>query len=136
MYLTSRFRRFRSNDYSYNQTNSEWKALLLNKVVVGRGLKLTQDDPTITQPPLGFDSVGVSGQSFQRRRLTRSLGPRRSRPRRSPELRRARRLRQRCGQAIISRHVRRPLASLLSYHNPMYFTRRYLLCFVLELRSS
>ena len=54
---------FRSNDYSCNDTVSTWKALLLNKVVVGKGMKLTQDDPTLTQPPAGFDSVSISGNS-------------------------------------------------------------------------
>ena len=50
----------RSNDYSYNSgITSDWKALLLNKVVVGKGKKLTRDDTTITQPPAGFDSVSV-----------------------------------------------------------------------------
>ena len=51
----------RSNDYSYNESiTSDLKALLLNKVVVGKGKKLIQDDTTLTQPPPGFDSVSVS----------------------------------------------------------------------------
>jgi phage gp45-like len=29
----------------------------LNKVVVGRGHKLTQDDTSLTAPPTGYDSV-------------------------------------------------------------------------------
>jgi len=52
---------FRSNDYSYNECVSNWKALLLNKVVVGKGMKLVIDDPTLTQPPTGYDSVSISG---------------------------------------------------------------------------
>ena len=56
---------YRSNDYSKNGRNtSKWKALLLNKVVVGRGMKLTQDNPTLTQPPPGYDSVSILGYFF------------------------------------------------------------------------
>jgi len=52
----------RSNDYSYNDSiTSGWKALLLNKVVVGKGMKLTKDDTTLTQPPPGYDSVSIFG---------------------------------------------------------------------------
>ena len=52
----------RSNDYSFNLgPTSDWKALLLNKVAVGRGMKLTQKDTTLTQPPPGYDSVSVLG---------------------------------------------------------------------------
>ena len=48
----------RSNDYSRNiGVTSNWKALLLNKVVVGNGKKLVKDDTSLTQPPPGFDSV-------------------------------------------------------------------------------
>ena len=57
MHLTSTFR---SNDYSKNMgINSEWKALLLNKVVVGNGLKLSQNNTALTEPPSGYDSVSV-----------------------------------------------------------------------------
>ncbi|KAF9790511.1 ADP-ribosylation [Thelephora terrestris] len=48
----------KSNDYSKNMgINSDWKALLLNKVVVGKGKKLTQNDTSLTAPPQGYDSV-------------------------------------------------------------------------------
>jgi len=47
----------KSNDYSSNDRNSKWKALLLNKVAVGKGMKLTQNDTTLTKPPTGYDSV-------------------------------------------------------------------------------
>jgi len=30
---------------------------LLNKVVVGNGMKLSQDDTSLTEPPPGYDSV-------------------------------------------------------------------------------
>ena len=51
------------NDYSRNESvTSGWKALLLNKVVVGKGMKLTQDDITLIQPPPGHDSVSILGQ--------------------------------------------------------------------------
>ena len=33
--------------------------MLLNKVVVGNGKKLTQDAPSLTKPPGGHDSVSV-----------------------------------------------------------------------------
>jgi len=31
--------------------------MLLNKVVVGKGCKMTTDNTTLTAPPAGFDSV-------------------------------------------------------------------------------
>ena len=62
VHLTSTFR---SNDYSKNMgINSEWKALLLNKVVVGNGLKLSQNSTALTEPPSGYDSVSVFGLNF------------------------------------------------------------------------
>jgi len=33
------------------------KAILLNKVVVGRGYQMYQDNTSLTAPPAGFDSV-------------------------------------------------------------------------------
>jgi len=49
----------KSNDYSKNDDSlvSDWKALLLNKVVVGNGKKLFNDDTTLTEPPGVYDSV-------------------------------------------------------------------------------
>lgn len=47
----------RSNDYSQNDCKSNLKAILLNKVVVGKGHKLTHDLTSLTAPPHGFDSV-------------------------------------------------------------------------------
>lgn len=48
----------KSNDYSSNLgITSTWKALLLNKVVVGNGKKLVNDNTSLTEPPAGFDSV-------------------------------------------------------------------------------
>lgn len=53
---------FRSNDYSRNDgSDSDWKALLLNKVVVGNGMKLIRDDTSLTKPPAGYDSVSFFG---------------------------------------------------------------------------
>ena len=50
----------RSNDYSKNvNIASEWKAMLLNNVVVGYGKKLTQRNNTLTAPPSGYDSVSI-----------------------------------------------------------------------------
>jgi hypothetical protein len=34
--------------------------MLLNKVVVGKGCKMTQDNVSLTEPPAGYDSVRVS----------------------------------------------------------------------------
>jgi len=47
----------KSNDYSNNTTPSTMKAILLNKVVVGRGHQMYQDSTSLTAPPTGFDSV-------------------------------------------------------------------------------
>ncbi|KAF8839651.1 ADP-ribosylation [Paxillus ammoniavirescens] len=47
----------KSNDYSNNVKPSNQKAILLNKVVVGKGYKMTQDNTTMTAPPPGYDSV-------------------------------------------------------------------------------
>ena len=50
----------RSNDYSENVgISSGLKALLLNKVVVGNGKKMINDDTSLTAPPPGFDSVST-----------------------------------------------------------------------------
>jgi hypothetical protein len=48
----------RSNDYSSNVASSPLKAILLNKVVVGKGYKMTQDSTSLSAPPNGYDSVG------------------------------------------------------------------------------
>ena len=50
----------RSNDYSRNDCTSNWKAILLSKVVVGRGYKLTGNQTSLTAPPAGYDSVSVT----------------------------------------------------------------------------
>jgi len=57
----------KSNDYSSNSDpNSPWKAILLTKVVVGKGYKMKNDDTTLTSPPAGFDSVlGEVGKSLK-----------------------------------------------------------------------
>ncbi|KAJ7679199.1 hypothetical protein DFH06DRAFT_1465374 [Mycena polygramma] len=47
----------KSNDYSHNDCSSSYKAMLLNKVIVGKGCKLTQDNVSLTAPPAGYDSV-------------------------------------------------------------------------------
>ncbi|KAH6913474.1 hypothetical protein BKA70DRAFT_1262986 [Coprinopsis sp. MPI-PUGE-AT-0042] len=47
----------KSNDYSHNDCKSHLKAILLNKVVVGKGCKMMQDNTTLVTPPNGFDSV-------------------------------------------------------------------------------
>jgi len=47
----------KSDAYSRNDCTSDWKAMLLNKVVVGKGHKMTVDKTTLTKPPAGYDSV-------------------------------------------------------------------------------
>jgi len=47
----------KSNDYSSNVKPSKQKAILLNKVVVGKGYKMTQDNTKLTAAPPGYDSV-------------------------------------------------------------------------------
>ncbi|KAK6996513.1 PARP catalytic domain-containing protein [Favolaschia claudopus] len=47
----------RSHDYSHNDCSSSFKAILLNKVIVGKGCKLTHDSTSLTAPPTGYDSV-------------------------------------------------------------------------------
>ncbi|KAI0790013.1 hypothetical protein C8Q75DRAFT_136034 [Abortiporus biennis] len=48
----------KANDYSQNiDSHTSLKAILLNKVVVGKGCKMTVDNTTLTSPPSGFDSV-------------------------------------------------------------------------------
>ncbi|KAF7357346.1 PARP catalytic domain-containing protein [Mycena sanguinolenta] len=55
----------KSDDYSYNDCSSLFKAILLNKVIVGEGCKLTHDSPLLTAPPAGYDSVlGEKGGSL------------------------------------------------------------------------
>ncbi|KAF9644284.1 ADP-ribosylation [Thelephora ganbajun] len=47
----------KSNDYSNNIVSSPWKAVLLAYVAVGRAKTFETDQPTLTQPPNGYDSV-------------------------------------------------------------------------------
>ncbi|TFK49469.1 ADP-ribosylation [Heliocybe sulcata] len=49
----------KSDDYSCDECPSlaRHKAMLLTKVVVGNGKKLKKDDPSLTSPPEGYDSV-------------------------------------------------------------------------------
>ncbi|KIM29445.1 hypothetical protein M408DRAFT_328714 [Serendipita vermifera MAFF 305830] len=47
----------KSDSYSSNMTSSPLKAMLLNKVVVGRGYNLNSMNSNLTAPPSGYDSV-------------------------------------------------------------------------------
>lgn len=47
----------KANDYSSTDSTSPLKAILLNKVVVGKGYKIHHDNPSMTAPPSGYDSV-------------------------------------------------------------------------------
>lgn len=49
----------RSDDYSSNKTSSPYKAILLNKVVVGKGYKVTENNTSLSAPPSGYDSVSL-----------------------------------------------------------------------------
>jgi hypothetical protein len=48
--------------------------MLLNKVVVGKGYKMTQDNPSLTAPPTGYDSVCILSRFLYL--LSTCLGPR------------------------------------------------------------
>ena len=77
----------RSNDYSINDgIISDWKALLLNKVVVGNSVKLTHDDTALTRPPPGYDSVSIFWLVHSED-IDQGLGSCGSGPWRKPELR-------------------------------------------------
>ncbi|EIW84463.1 ADP-ribosylation [Coniophora puteana RWD-64-598 SS2] len=47
----------KANDYSKSSQGSLYKTLLLNKVIVGNGFKVTRDQQTLQAPPSGYDSV-------------------------------------------------------------------------------
>lgn len=47
----------KANDYSSTDSSSPLKAILLNKVVVGKGYKILHDNPSMSAPPAGYDSV-------------------------------------------------------------------------------
>jgi len=47
----------KSDELSENIGHSNLKALVLNKVIVGEGCKVTQDNTTLKAPPKGYDSV-------------------------------------------------------------------------------
>lgn len=99
-----RFNLFRSNDYSHNDCQSDLKAMLLNKVIVGKGCKMTQDNTTLTAPPAGYDSVRIPffrvNSGFPSRNCTGL-----SRERRESQLRRAGCVLQRRDQAVVPRNV-------------------------------
>ncbi|KAH9067953.1 ADP-ribosylation, partial [Lactarius vividus] len=46
----------KANDY-YGGSASSNRAMLLNDVVMGEGIKLTTTDESLTKPPAGYDSV-------------------------------------------------------------------------------
>lgn len=51
----------RSDNYSTNvNIKTTLKAILLNKVVVGKVCKMTCDNGQLTAPPVGYNSVGFS----------------------------------------------------------------------------
>jgi hypothetical protein len=50
----------RADSYSYNGCTSNWKAMLLSHVIIGRGYKVMSDNVSLTQPPPGYDSVSAN----------------------------------------------------------------------------
>ncbi|KAI0087590.1 ADP-ribosylation [Irpex rosettiformis] len=55
----------KANDYSRERGGSPYKTMLLNDVVLGNAKKLYTDEPNLTQPPTGHDSViGEPGHSL------------------------------------------------------------------------
>ncbi|KIO21985.1 hypothetical protein M407DRAFT_217386 [Tulasnella calospora MUT 4182] len=55
----------KADDYAESAVPSYYKAMLLAKVIVGRGYKSTQD-AQMTSPPFGYDSViGEAGGSLK-----------------------------------------------------------------------
>lgn len=47
----------KSDHFSFNSSPSPWKAMLLNRVIVGFGFKMTSGNTLMTEPPAGYDSV-------------------------------------------------------------------------------
>lgn len=47
----------KADDYASTDSSSKLTAILLNKVVVGKGYKMLSDDTSLAAPPSGFDSV-------------------------------------------------------------------------------
>ncbi|KAI0056239.1 ADP-ribosylation [Artomyces pyxidatus] len=47
----------KANDYVSEQGQSPFRSMLLNNVVLGKTVKLTTSDTSLTQPPRGYDSV-------------------------------------------------------------------------------
>lgn len=47
----------KSDHFSFNGSPSSWKAMLLNKVAVGFGFKMTSGNTHLKEPPSGYDSV-------------------------------------------------------------------------------
>ncbi|KAI0028017.1 ADP-ribosylation [Vararia minispora EC-137] len=47
----------KANDYVVERGGSPYRAILLNDVVLGKTKKLRTSNPTLTQPPAGFDAV-------------------------------------------------------------------------------
>ncbi|KAG8883669.1 hypothetical protein FRB97_006159 [Tulasnella sp. 331] len=48
---------YRADDYNVTQTNSSYKAMLVAKVVLGRGYSLSKTNKQLSRPPRGYHSV-------------------------------------------------------------------------------
>ena len=53
--------------------------MLLNRVVVGKGYKMTANNTTLTEPPAGYDSVSVVARWFFGGGADEDTGPGKSR---------------------------------------------------------
>ncbi|TCD67833.1 hypothetical protein EIP91_011895 [Steccherinum ochraceum] len=47
----------KANDYTCNAVPARTRVMLLNWVVMGKTIKMTEGDTTLTEPPTGYDSV-------------------------------------------------------------------------------
>ncbi|KAG8779070.1 hypothetical protein FRC15_010385 [Serendipita sp. 397] len=61
----------KASDYSKNAISSPLKAVLLNEVVIGKGIIMSTDSPGLSGPPAGYDSV----LAVPRKRLRRGGPP-------------------------------------------------------------
>lgn len=50
----------KSHDYQKNSAFSQFNALLLNNVLVGRGYEIFENNENLAGPPPGYHSVGFS----------------------------------------------------------------------------
>lgn len=47
----------KANDYVHEHSVTPYRTMLLNEVIMGKAIKLTQEDQSLTEAPQGYDSV-------------------------------------------------------------------------------